>query len=88
MTKEKPWYDPFVRFPDFFAGTLASMDRETGAAKKRKHNVLIEEIFANNPQYNIIRVEMSRDNWRFSFRSIEKSEGPQVSMSRAKNVFE
>ena len=54
----KPWYDSLIKIPDYYAGTIASWDLNTNNADADKHVQIIDNVFADNPYFNLIKIDL------------------------------
>ena len=50
------WYDSLIKLPDYYAGTIASWDLNTNNADEDKHVQVIDKVFADNPNFNLIKI--------------------------------
>jgi len=50
------WYDSLIKLPDYYAGTIASWDLNTNDADDDKHVQVIEKVFADNTNCNIVKI--------------------------------
>ena len=69
-SERKLWFDTLIRLPDFIAGTVASWNLETKLTSRDIHARLLEQVFADNINCNLIKIEMRRDGWKFGNRPV------------------
>lgn len=52
------WYNSLIKLPDYYAGTIASWDLNTNNADDDKHVKVIENVFVDNPNFNLIKINL------------------------------
>jgi hypothetical protein len=76
------WFDSLVRIPDFVAGALAAtrLDLEKTVSQKEKHARLIREVFADNDNLLVMRVDLNASSHvsRIVLSSTPLAEAPQT----------
>jgi hypothetical protein len=56
-----PWYDEFVRIPDFLAGALSAFDPETLGVASQKHSDVLTNVISDASQIGVIYIEVRRN---------------------------
>lgn len=50
------WYDSLIKLPDYYAGAISSWDIKINQADEDKHVQVIEKVFADNTNFNLIKI--------------------------------
>lgn len=68
----KLWYDSLVRLADYNAGTLASCNLFGKTVDKYKHLQLLENVLADNPNFNTIKIFFEDQSFQTAHVNISK----------------
>lgn len=68
----KLWYDSLVRLADYNAGTIASYDLSKNAVDKDKHATLVQNVLADNPNFNLIKIFFKDKSFQTAHVNINK----------------
>lgn len=67
----KMWYDNLIKFPDYSAGSIASWDINTNNVDKDKHVNVIENVIADNYNFNIIKISYANNCHQVGFLNVK-----------------
>lgn len=68
----KLWYDSLVRLADYNAGTIASYEFTKNVVDKDKHATIVQNVLADNPNFNIIKIFFNEQSFKTAYVNINK----------------
>lgn len=67
------WYDSLIKLPDYYAGTIASWNLKTNEVDNDKHIQVIENVFADNSNFNLVKINFKDKLFQSGKIDIEKA---------------
>jgi len=71
---EKLWYEELNKIPDYIAGTVADLNIKDGSVSKDKFNTMLSNVFADNNKCVVLKLDLSRNNFKCTRVKISQSE--------------